>query len=535
VISHRFKRRAFLGALSGGVGLKIMLRNLESSAQTAASPPRVLVSYWPVGIIQGASDALWKPSSGAAGGYALQTFADNGLAQDMITIRGVSTTDLPLNGGGGSEGGTVVIVTGAACGGTRANRGEPDDAFASGPSFEQLLLANVPALKSSVAGPGYANAICDSRTDLGEISTKCLSYSNDKQPVTLYNNAGTGMENVPLMAELSPLMQYTKLFSSFVPTAPSDGSGFAAGAPAADPMLKKLVGRRSVLDVALAEIRQLRDLAPGDARSKLQNHYDAVLGMEKNLTDAINARYPTVTGTGGAGGAGGMGGGDACKVKPSAPPDLQGTADPVGGFGGHYGSPTLDSTDDGPTHRTVGSLHMDVLRAAFQCDIIRCGTFQWSPATNHVGFKGMYPGDDVGIYQHHPTSHAVGNGTPTSGTTPDNIPVPQIRFLFNVETWYFARHAENLRRWKEAFDGFGNPLLDTTIIPFVTENADYQNRRSNIPAMIFGGTKLGLLGGQYKTGNFSINQLWGTIASAMGHASTTAPFAAPIPGLLQPP
>ena len=60
----------------------------------------------------GAGDALWKPTSGAAGGYALQPFADNGLAGDMITIRGVSTLGYHLNGSGGLEGGTVVCVTG---------------------------------------------------------------------------------------------------------------------------------------------------------------------------------------------------------------------------------------------------------------------------------------------------------------------------------------------------------------------------------------------------------------------------------------
>ncbi len=524
--------------MSGGVGLKIMLRNLESSAQTAASPRRLLVTHWPVGIIPGKNGALWNPTSGAAGGYALQTFADNGLADDMISLRGVTTNSLNLNGAGGHEGGTVLLMTGASCGGTRANRGEADDGFASGPSIEQLLLARLPALRSSVSGPGYANAICDSRTDLGEVSTKCLSYSNDKQPVPLYSG-GTGMENIPLMAELGPLMQYTKLFSSFVPTASHDGSGFAAAAPAADPMLKKLVGRRSVLDVALAEIRHLRDLAPTNARSKLQIHYDAVLRMEAELAAAIDSRYPTVSGTGGAGGAagtaggGGSGGGSggACKLKPAAPPDLQGTADPVGGFGGHYGTPKQDSTDDEATHRTVGKLHMDVLRAAFQCDIIRCGTFQWSPGTNHVGFKGLYPGDEAGIYQHHPVSHAVGAGTPNDGTTPDNIAVPQIRFLFNVETWYFARHAENLRLWKDAVDGFGNPLLDTTIIPFLTEVAQYDNSRNNMAAMIFGGKKLGMQTGQYKTGSFKINEIWGTIASALGYTSTDAPLATPIPDL----
>ena len=198
-----------------------------------------------------------------------------------------------------------------------------------------------------------------------------------------------------------------------------------------------------------------------------------------------------------------------CATKPAAPPNIQGMPDWTSGGHGNYGSPTNGSTDDIETHQTVGRLHMEVFRAAFLCDIIRCGTFAWAPGTSHVGFKGMYPGDDVGIYQHGAVRLSTGSGSPTQGTTPDQITSAAVRFMFNVETWYFARHAENLKLWKDAVDGFGNPLLDTTIIPFVTENANYTNDRSNIPAMMFGGKKLGMAVGQYKIGNFTVNSLLG--------------------------
>ena len=64
MISYRFKRRAFMTAMSGGVGLKIMLRNMEAAAQTTKSPARLLVSHWPVGIVAGASDALFDADVG---------------------------------------------------------------------------------------------------------------------------------------------------------------------------------------------------------------------------------------------------------------------------------------------------------------------------------------------------------------------------------------------------------------------------------------------------------------------------------------
>jgi hypothetical protein len=569
MISYRFKRRAFLTAMSGGVGLKVMLRNMEASAQTAASPPRLLVTHWPVGIVAGANDAVWRPSSGAAGGYALQTFADNGLAGDMITIRGVTTQGLSLNGGGSHEGGTVVLATGVGCGGTRTNRGEGDDGFANGPSFDQLLLERVPALKSPMGGAGYANSIADTRTDLGEVSTKCLSYGSNKVAVTLYSG-GSGMQNEPRLPVLSPLSQYTNLFSTFVPSFASEPTTEAPPAPPADAMLTSLASKRSVLDFALEEINQLRSMVPSEARNKLQNHYDAISGVEQQLNNQINTRYPPggmcsgaggatgmgggggSTGAGGRGGGGGSTGGAAgrggsgggtgtggtggivvpgCMTKPDAPPNIMVPGDYTSGGHGNYDNPLRGSTDDMTIHQQAGAAHLEVLRAAFVCDIIRVGTFQWSPGTNHVGFKGLYPGDTAGIYQHHPVSHRAGIASPTTGATPDALASNDIRFLYNAQCWYFARHAENLKRWKDTMDGNGNPLLDYTVIPYVTEVEQLNHSRSNMPAMIFGGRRLGMTVGQYRTGSMSINAFWGTIAQAFGITSFTAPLATPVSGL----
>ena len=134
MMSYRVRRRAFLTALGGGAGLKIMLRTLEGRAQEMRSPPRLLVTHWPVGIVAGSGDALWKPTSGSVGGsLALKPFADAGLGPDMTVIRGLRT---PTGAGGGEEGGMVALVTGIGGPGTRAGETEPDDAYAGGPSFE---------------------------------------------------------------------------------------------------------------------------------------------------------------------------------------------------------------------------------------------------------------------------------------------------------------------------------------------------------------------------------------------------------------
>src|SRR4051812_49723167 len=132
--SYRFRRRAFLTALSGGIGLKVMLRTLEGAAQGMRSPGRLLVTHWPVGIVAGMGDALWKPTSGSVGGSpALKPFADAGLGPDMTVLRGLST---PLGSGGSEEGGTVALVTGLGGAGTRSGQQEGDDAYPAGPAFE---------------------------------------------------------------------------------------------------------------------------------------------------------------------------------------------------------------------------------------------------------------------------------------------------------------------------------------------------------------------------------------------------------------
>ena len=201
MISYRFKRRAFLTAMSGGVGLKILLRNMEAAAQTTKSPGRLLVSHWPVGIVAGASDALFKSTSGSVtSSVGLAPFAD--LANDLIVLKGLST---PVGAGGSHEGGTPALVTGVAPTGTRSGEAESDDAYAVGPSIDQYLLANVPALKSPNSAFSYKNAGCDTRTDFGEVSTKCLSYSTMKQKVAAFQGNGTEQENAPLMPTLAPL------------------------------------------------------------------------------------------------------------------------------------------------------------------------------------------------------------------------------------------------------------------------------------------------------------------------------------------
>jgi hypothetical protein len=544
MISYRFKRRAFLAALGGAAGLKLLLRNLEASAQSAKSPARLIVTHWPVGIVAGANDALWRPMTGSVTGSAgLKPFADAGLGADMTVFRGLRTSHLNVPGGGSHEQGTVVLVTGVNPGGSRANNSEGDDAYASpGGSYDQLMLARVPSLKSPMGGQGYANSAADTRTDFGEKSTQTLSYSTTSGSVRTYNG-GNGMEAIPLAPQISPLAQFDALFKSFVPGTPATGgmSG-GAGAPAAtggkraaDETLRMLASRRSVLDFAIEELNQLMAMAPSGARDKLRVHTDEIMNAENSVRNTIDMRYPgmgTGPGTGGAsnGGGGPIGAvcGGSCTSKPTPPPDTAGKPDPMNGAGSAYGR-ARSGSDDMAIHQAVSKAHLDVLKVAFVCDVIRVATFQYSPGTNHVGFKGLHPDDDA-VYQHHPLSHETSTGNTERGGTPDELPAKD-RFLFNVQLWYFQRHAETLAQWKATMDGCGNSLLDFTVVPFVTEVRATSHERDKMAAMIIGGKALGFTHNLYRTESLTINQFWGTIAQAFGYTTPAAPFGDPVSGL----
>ena len=210
----------------------------------------------------------------------------------------------------------------------------------------------------------------------------------------------------------------------------------------------------------------------------------------------------------------------------NTPPPIRGMEDPPRGFAGSFADTTAKQ-DDAPLLAAVGNAHLDVLKAAFICDVLRVGTFQWAPGTNHVGFA-LQPGTTQ-PYQHHPHSHRIGSADTLASPSLTALNVTA-QFLFHVHSWYFARHAETFAAWKTAVDGCGNNLLDYTCVPFLTEVTACGHERSNMPGMIIGGKQLGFIHDRYVTTRMTINELWGTIAQAFGHTSTEAPFAAPVAG-----
>jgi hypothetical protein len=484
VTSYRFRRRSFLASLGGAFGLSTLLSNLEASAEGQASPPRFLLMFWPVGTVPSAFRPIGEGSAYQTSPI-LQPFEDAGLRQDAIVLFGLSDNGIKLVGGGGSEGGVVVRTTGAPSPGTRVNGGEGDDSVAGGPSFDQIFLKHVPLLSRPDSPVAFLNAIGDARVDSQETSAQCLSYAYQTRSVAAFQG-GTIVENIPLLPELSPAKLYAKVFAGFMPGGNSSANQREA--------LRALQLRKSVLDYALGELARVKRLAPASEAPRIDLHAEAIRKLEQQLSDQLD---------------GGVG--PACVVP--AEPD-QDIVAPTGSMS-NYNDPT-ELIDESVQLEVLGKLHLGVIRAAFQCDLTRVATFQWTSSVDKVSFKGLFPGEPDTCYRHHPLSHRVSAGIDPP-PSPDSSNGKVIQFLANVHTWFNQKTADALKTFKETQDVFGNALLDHTIVPFVTDTANTTHMRSPLPTLIFGGRALGMQGGQYQNFEKALrphNDVWLSIAQA---------------------
>jgi hypothetical protein len=508
-ISYRAKRRAFLAGLGGAFGLGTLLENLEASAEGSPSPPRLLVVHWPLGTLR----YRFLPQMSGSGfttSPILAPFDAAGLHDDMIVLYGLSHNGM-TGMGGGNEDGTVFAVTGASSPGTRINGGEYDDGVAGGPSFDQIFRRHVPEL--ALPSPPV-NAAADARVFSEETSTRCLSYSYEKVQVDSARPGGFISENRPVLATLSPHLLYGSLFSGLMP----------GGDPAA--LTRSLRLRKSVLDSALRELSRVHDLAPASEWEKLDMHADAIRRLELELEDALEES-------------------SNCTIPESPEPSFEAK----GGSSPIHTDPV--SEEDASFVEQVGKLHARVILAAFQCDLARVATLQWCPGTNHVAMAGMDPEDPAAVYE----MGSFHYGLPFdqrffASPSPASMTAQELRgydTLSNMFTWFSRVTADVLRGFKDTLDLTGRSLLDSTIVPYITEQADPSDARSPLPAVIFGGRALGMRGGQFM--NFSPirhhNDLWMTVAQA--YLKTDNPLAAfsdevfvktnvaPISGLWAPP
>lgn len=521
--SYRFARRTFLSALGGAFGFHTLLRNMEAAAQGVATPPRFLMLGWPCGSVKypfvptGTGTGYTVSNTFGQPGYILSPFATPELKPHVHILTGFNMSGLQCPGGGAHEAGTPFSTTGASGPGTRQNGGETDDGCAGGPSWDQILLNHCEELKTT--GRGYYNVICDSRVDSYETSTRCLSYGYTKQSIQSASGGGMISENAPLRPTLSPLTAYNDLFSNFMP-----GSGGGTDEDA----LRRLKQEKSVLDNSLRELQALYDMAPANEREKIDATLTIVRAMEMDLSERI--MNPPMEGT--------------CMLPTAPAMNLSGqNSDRTS-----YGNGGMSQADDAPNHALVGAAHASIIRAAFACDLIRVASFQWSPGTNHVSFKGADPNSPNTSYMHHPLSHQNLNSSFYTGSPPTGTN----RYIYDamtyVQHWYFTETAKFVTEFLKQADPLatdGGTLLDRTVMTAVSEVGNPSHDRNGASALIIGGAKLGMLPGGFQAlNNAHHNRIWVTAAQAflgadplsvLGQEAFYKNGVTPIPGVWEAP
>lgn len=453
-------RRNFLYG-GAATALAFWLRRAEAFAQGAAPSKRFLMIHHPVGTVR----QNWLCQGGETDftlSRILKPFEP--VRQHMAILDGI---DIIARGvGGGHEQGTVTLVTGVRTKSLYPGNGG-DDPKAEGPSVDQLFLKGSAALQGTPIASLQVS--CDDRVDVAEVSTRRLSYSGPGAPMEPY---------------LVPHLTYQRVFGTVMSN---------TGMVDAEAMQRIRMLRKSVLDFALSDLNKLRTLAPSAERERLDAHEAAIRELERGFD------------------ASPMGGAMSCgltTMPAQIKPFTDSAANRIGN--GNYETTTGEVGEEG-LHQMIGDLHFEVIRAAFQCDLTRVVTFQWSPGTNHVSFKGFYDPEPSAIKMHHPLSHEFNN---------PNAP----EFLTKIDTWYSERTCALLMKLMGTPDAGGGNLLDNTLVPYVTEVARADHTHDNTPFVVFGGANTKLKqGGLFKKHNprRPVNDMWLACAKALDVPMTT--------------
>ncbi|AUX45160.1 hypothetical protein SOCE26_066410 [Sorangium cellulosum] len=445
-------RRRFLQGVGAAAGMFAILRGLERVAEGAPSPKRLLIIQRPVGTVY---ENWWPQGSGTDFTLSRILRPFESVRDRMVVLRDLK---LPYEGsvGGGHERGTVLMATGQRTKQLYPGNGG-DDPMAEGASIDQLLVKQSTDLQGTPIASLQIS--CDKRADTPEVSTRHMSYSGPRAPMTPY---------------YQPLEVYQRVFGTLMPGGTTSDN--------LEALARARRQKKSVLDFARKDLARLHELAPSAQREMLDAHTEAIREVEKEFdADPRSAAF--------------------CGME--QPPEVISVSEYIDPYSSNH---VVRERDD-EKHARIGALHFAVLKAAFRCDITRVVTFQWAPGTNHVSFGDFWPPDSGVFKVHHTTSH-----------DPDTRDT--LEFLTRVEEFYAGKVAGFLKELADTQDVNGGTLLDNTVVPYVTEVGTRTHNWDRVPWVLFGGASTGLVGGRVwdngGRGLRSTNDLWMACAGAFG-------------------
>jgi hypothetical protein len=146
-------------------------------------------------------------------------------------------------------------------------------------------------------------------------------------------------------------------------------------------------------------------------------------------------------------------------------------------------------------HKKILDQFFGIIKVAFQLDLTRVVTFMFGSANSQVAIPGI-AGLTKGI---HPTAHDYSVAPLTQATA-----------------WYCDVVAKFVLELAALKESDGSSVLDNTIIVMSSDVAQY-HEFTNVPMVLFGGSKLGLKGGRVLryTGR-TPSDVWTGVAGAFG-------------------
>jgi hypothetical protein len=364
----RLHRRS---VLRGAGGIAIALPWLEAMAPERAShaatalPRRFLSVYNPGGTIL----ERWTPT-GTEEAFALSPIlSPYATVKDRVLV--LSGIDIKSADGGGSQysRGMAAWLTGTAAKHADFSR----DAFATGPSVDQVLAARIAATRprsSLNLGVRWGTGLC-----MGQVhSMDIVSY-------------GTDAAVTPIAPLIDPVAIWNQLFGTNAAT---------------------LTWERSILDAVDRRYARLAARLGAADRQRLEQHLTSFRELEQRLA-ATGGLHRS-----------------ACSAP--ALPDTS-ACDPASGL-------TTSGGADAETDALiplVGKLMMDMMLMALACDITAVGTLQWSdaeagaPSGSVLGnaLRARGRSGAVDVFAPHPlTTRAPGRLRPPPPPLPALAPVP---------------------------------------------------------------------------------------------------------------
>jgi hypothetical protein len=144
-------------------------------------------------------------------------------------------------------------------------------------------------------------------------------------------------------------------------------------------------------------------------------------------------------------------------------------------------------------HKKILDNYFGVLKLAFQLDLTRVGTLMFGSGNSQI----VVPGIENLTKGIHPTAH-------------DYLVEP----LTQATSWYCDVVAKFILDLQATKDLDGSSLLDNTVVVLASEVGQY-HEFTNIPLVMFGGSKLGLKGGRclHYTGR-TPSDVWAAVGGA---------------------